>query len=56
MLADLPAKGDIEKTTFPQYAKDCNLNTVKFKNVKWFSVDSLKDVEDISSEVEKIIR
>ena len=56
MLGDLPAIGDIEKTVFPDYANKGLLNTVKFKNVKWYSVDSFKDMEECSSEIEKIIK
>ena len=56
VLKELPNKGDIEKTVFPDYAKKGILNTVKFKNVKWYSVDSFKDMEECSLEVEKIIK
>jgi len=55
-LKDLPVKGDIEKTLFPNYAKIGKLNTVKFKNVRWYSVDSFKDMEESSLEIEKIIK
>ena len=55
ILKDLPDKGDIEKTVFPDYAKKGKLNIVKFKNVKWYSIDSFKDMEECSLEVEKII-
>jgi len=44
VLKELPNKGDIEKTVFPNYAKKGILNTVKFKNAKWYSVDSFKDM------------
>jgi len=56
ILRDLPNKGDIEKTVFPDYAKKGKLNIVKFRNVKWHSVDSFKDMEECSLEVEKIIK
>jgi NDP-sugar pyrophosphorylase family protein len=56
VLNDLPKKGDIEKTVFPDYAKKGLLNTVKFKNTKWYSVDSFKDIEECSLEVHKIIK
>ena len=56
ILKDLPDKGDIEKTVFPEYAKKGKLNIVKFKNVKWYSIDSFKDLEECSLEVEKIIK
>jgi len=55
-LKDLPNKGDIEKTLFPKYAKKGKLNTIKFKKIKWYSIDSIKDIEECSLEVEKIIK
>lgn len=55
-LKDLPSRGDIEKTVFPDYAKKGTLYITKFKNVKWYSVDSFKDMEECSLEIEKIIR
>ena len=56
VLRKLPKKGDIEKTVFPDYAKEGLLNTVKFNNAKWYSVDSFKDMEECALEVEKIIK
>ncbi len=56
ILKKLPKKGDIEKTAFPYYAKKGLLNTVKFKNAQWYSVDSFKDMEECALEVEKIIK
>ena len=56
LLKDLPTKGDIEKTVFPDYAQKHMLNTVKFKNAKWYSVDSFKDMEECALEVDKIIK
>ena len=56
ILKELPNKGDIEKTVFPNYAKKGILNTIKFKNAKWYSVDSFKDMEECALEVEKIIK
>jgi len=55
-LKDLPNNGDIEKTLFPEYAKKGKLNTIKFKKIKWYSIDSIKDIEDCSLEIEKIIK
>jgi len=55
-LKDLPNKGDIEKTLFPNYAKKGKLYTIKFKKIKWFSIDSIKDIEESSLEIEKIIK
>ena len=55
-LKDLPNIGDIEKTLFPSYAKKEKLFTLKFRNVKWHSIDSFKDMEECALEVEKIIK
>ncbi len=56
IIKDLPLKGNIENTTFPKYAKKGKLNIVKFKNVKWYSIDSYKDMEECSTYVRKIIK
>lgn len=56
ILKELPTKGDIEKTLFPNYAKKGKLHTIKFKNSKWYSIDSFKDMEDCASEIKKIIK
>lgn len=56
ILQDLPKKGDIEKTVFPDYAKKGKLSTVKFKNAMWHSIDSFKDIEECSLELNKIIK
>ncbi len=56
VLKELPVKGDIEKTVFPDFAKKGKLNTIKFKNVRWYSVDSFKDMEECAQVVEKIIK
>lgn len=56
ILKDLPIKGDIEKTVFVDYAKNGKLYLVKFKNAKWYSVDSFKDMEECSLKVEEIIK
>lgn len=56
MLEDMPSKGDIEKTVFPEYAKNGKLKTVKFRNVKWYSIDSFKDIEECALEIDKIIK
>ncbi|MEM2793086.1 MAG: nucleotidyltransferase family protein, partial [Candidatus Methanomethylicia archaeon] len=47
----LPNKGDIEKTAFPQLARENKLKAVKYHEVIWKSIDTHKDIE----EVEKII-
>jgi NDP-sugar pyrophosphorylase family protein len=51
LVKDLPKKGDIEKTTFPNYAKKGKLNLNKFRNVFWDSIDSYKDIEECTSEI-----
>jgi NDP-sugar pyrophosphorylase family protein len=56
MLKNLPSKGDIEKTVFPDYAKKGKLSIVRFKHAKWYSIDSFKDMEECSLEVEEIIK
>ncbi len=56
ILKDLPNKGDIEKTLFPDYAKKGKLNTIKFNIIKWHYIDSFKDIEDCSLEIQKIIK
>ena len=56
ILKDLPIKGNIESTTFPKYAHNGKLNFIKFKNVKWYSIDSYKDIENCSKEIAKIIK
>lgn len=56
VIKDLPKKGDIEKTLFPEYTKKGKLTTVKFKNVLWFSIDSFKDMEECSLELDKITK
>ena len=40
----LPRRGSIEGMVFTKLAKKKSLNTVKFKNVLWRSIDSHQDV------------
>ena len=56
ILKDLPTKGDIEKTVFPEYAKNGKLYTIKFKNITWYSIDSFKDMEESAKEIENIVK
>lgn len=56
ILKDLPKKGDIEKTTFPKYAKNEKLSTMKFLKSTWYSIDSFKDMEDCSKEIKNILK
>ena len=55
-INDLPKKGDIEKTVFPDYAKEGKLNMVKFRNVSWHSIDSFKDIEECAVVIDEIIK
>jgi len=47
----IPKKGSLEGTVFPKMAKNRKLETIKFKNVLWFSIDSHKDIEECSKEI-----
>ena len=47
----LPRKGSLEAEIFPKLAKNKSLHTVKFKNVLWHSIDSFKDIELSSQEI-----
>ena len=47
----IPKKGSLEGIVFPKMAKNKTLETVKFKNVLWFSIDSHKDIEECSKEI-----
>ena len=53
IISDLPKIGNIEETTFPDYAKELLLNVVKFKNVIWYSIDSYKDIEECEDAIKK---
>ncbi|MEM0068689.1 MAG: NDP-sugar synthase [Saccharolobus sp.] len=50
----LPNKGDMEKTTFPKLAKESLLLGVKYRNVYWRSIDTIKDIEEVSEDLAKI--
>ena len=47
----IPRKGSLEGIVFPKMAKNRKLETVKFKNALWFSIDSHKDIEECSKEI-----
>ena len=51
ILKILPHKGSLEAEIFPKLAKKKSLHTVKFKNVLWHSIDSFKDIELSSKEI-----
>lgn len=52
----LPYIGDVEKITFPKLAVQGKLHVVKYPNSKWYSIDSFKDMEECSLEINKIIK
>lgn len=52
IVKDLPKNGNIEDTTFPKYAKKLKLNLTKFKKGFWYSIDSYKDMEECSKELD----
>ena len=47
----IPKKGSLEGVVFPKMVKNKTLETVKFKNALWFSIDSHKDIEECSKEI-----
>ena len=51
IISDLPSNGSIEETTFHKYAKSGKLTGIKFRGVKWFSIDSHKDIEECSNAI-----
>ena len=50
----LPEQGDIEVTAFPKLASEGKLYTVKYENVYWRSIDTHKDVEEASREIQDL--
>ena len=47
----IPDKGDLEKTTFPQLAKESLLKGMVYDNTYWRSIDTVKDIEEASKEI-----
>jgi len=47
----IPKKGSLEGIVFPKMTQKKTLETVKFKNVLWHSIDSHKDIEECSKEI-----
>ena len=47
----IPKKGSLEGVVFPKMVRNKILETVKFKNALWFSIDSHKDIEECSKEI-----
>ncbi len=54
--SDLPARGDIERTLFPEYAASGRLSCVVFAGARWYSIDSFKDVEECGEHAASIIK
>ncbi|MEM1983113.1 MAG: nucleotidyltransferase family protein [Sulfolobales archaeon] len=50
----IPEKGDLERTTFPKLASEKLLKGVVFEECYWRSIDTVKDVEEASKELESI--
>ncbi len=46
MMAD---KGDIEKGVFPKLAREGKIRAVIYNNSFWRSIDTVKDVEEVSA-------
>ncbi len=54
-LKDMPRIGDLEKTLFPHYANQNKLNTIKFNDAIWYSIDSFKDIEECASDIGTLV-
>ena len=50
----LPEKGDIEKTSFPRLARERRLVALRYMDVFWRSIDTYKDVEEVSRELQGV--
>lgn len=50
----LPQKGDIETTTFPLLASKKLLKGYTYKNVYWKSIDTIKDLEEVSEKIKSM--
>lgn len=47
-LKYFPPKGDLERTAFPDMAREGVLGVVTYENVFWKAIDTYKDLEDAS--------
>jgi mannose-1-phosphate guanylyltransferase len=52
----LPDKGNLETVTLPMLVEKQKLKAKKFSNNYWRSIDSHKDVEEASKEIEHLLR
>ncbi len=50
----LPDKGDIERQGFPQLAEEKKLLGVKFRDVYWRSIDTVKDLEEAARQIQEL--
>jgi len=50
----LPSKGDIERQGFPQLAEEKKLLGVKFRDVYWRSIDTVKDLEEATRQIQEL--
>ncbi|BEP18701.1 nucleotidyltransferase family protein [Pyrofollis japonicus] len=50
----LPEKGDIERKGFPELAEERKLLGVRFRDVYWRSIDTVKDLEEASRQIEEL--
>ncbi len=50
----LPEKGDLERTTFPKLAEERRLKAIYFRDAYWRSIDTHKDIDEVSKEIEKV--
>ena len=51
ILYQLPAKGDIERTTFPELGEQGKLKAHKYTNIYWRSIDNHKDLEETDKQL-----
>ena len=50
----LPERGDIERKGFPELAAEKRLAGVGFRDVFWRSIDTVKDVEEVSAQLREL--
>jgi NDP-sugar pyrophosphorylase family protein len=55
-LRYFPENGDLEKTAFPQMARDGVLAAVKYTNVFWRAIDTFKDLEEASRVIHEVFK
>ncbi len=49
----IPPEGDLEKTTFPELARRGKVVGIPYMDVFWRSVDTVKDVQEVSKEIHR---